>query len=154
MSGIIWTLETLKTIEQLDYLWKVIENSSEDELNAVYFGTKGEGYAPNYLIKYVNGTKKAFKGLSHKEDSIDEYNSNNLSEEAFSLSDLKLVFDQQSKSSYSAVKLMSEYWKENKNLFLLTKPVSEYRDKIIALSTSGVPIDKAFKLIISTHTTE
>ncbi|MCL1095855.1 hypothetical protein [Shewanella kaireitica] len=147
MSDMIWTLETLKSIEQLDYLWKVMDNL--DVHAVVHFGTKGGGYSPNYLIARIDGEKTAYRGLSHEvDDSHDDYNPSNLSEHGFSLAELMWVYDQQSKSAKPAIKLMSEYWKENKSLFSPSKPIAEYREKIIALSTAGTPIDKAFKLTV------
>ncbi|ABV85818.1 hypothetical protein [Shewanella pealeana] len=149
MSGIIWTLETLKTIEQLDYLWRVIENSDLNEQDSVYFGIKGEGHSPNYLIKNINGEKKAYKGLSHTLDPEGDYNPNNLSQQGFSQEELKSVFDQQSKSPNAAKALMLEYWKANKERFPPNLEVGKYRSKIIELSTKGIPIARSFDLAIS-----
>ncbi len=150
MKDLIWTLDSLKSIEQLDYLWKVIENMKIDGAAFVYFGTKGEGKQPNYLVCYANGEKIAYKGMNHEVDEKnEEYNPENLSENKFNIAELKSVYDQQPKSKAPATRLMSEYWGDNKTLYPHIKSPIKYLDEILALSTAGTPIAKAFEMVIN-----
>lgn len=55
----------------------------------VRFGNTGKGHAPNYQIDTVDGGKHCFMGLNHQEASEEEFDTDNLSQERFSYSQVQ-----------------------------------------------------------------
>ena len=154
MNSLVWDLNTLKTIKKLDYMWEVIKNVENDNQAKVYFGcTKGcKKHAPNYLIECANGTETPYRGDNHDHyKKTDSYERENLSQTGFTVTQLKEVFDHQSKSDSAAIAMMDEYWKANKHNFSPNLEAKKYRPMIIALSARGTPIAKAFDLAINTQ---
>ncbi|MGB5447137.1 MAG: hypothetical protein WBM99_16735 [Psychromonas sp.] len=144
------TIDSLKTIKQLDYLFHVLNNMDEHPDTVVFFGETGEGHAPNYLVVTSDGSENVHRGDNHGVFGRTEtFNKKNISSKGFTSDEIKDAFDQQEKSPKVAKQIMSKYWKLNKvNYEVKPADMPQYRDKIILLSSAGTPISMAFELIM------
>lgn len=92
MISIRWDMENMSKLGRL-FLRNVIDNMRNFEEAKVRFGETGQGIQPNYQVTFPNGIVRTFRGSSHKPFSqAEEFNLDNLSE-AFSLEDIKNIFN-------------------------------------------------------------